>query len=99
VAAWERGRQRARYIKPAAPGGLFASLVADTAPEDLRGTAFGVFNFAGGIAMLIASVLAGGLWDAYGPSATYLCGAALTLVALIGLVLSHRRNQLPHSAG
>ena len=41
--------------------GLFASLVADTAPEDLRGTAFGVFNFAGGIAMLVASVLAGGL--------------------------------------
>ena len=44
--------------------GLFASLVADTAPADLRGTAFGVFNFAGGIAMLVASVLAGGLWDA-----------------------------------
>ena len=76
--------------------GLFASLVADTAPEDLRGTAFGVFNFAGGIAMLIASVLAGGLWDAYGPSATYLCGAALTLVALIGLVLSHRRIKKLH---
>ena len=76
--------------------GLFASLVADTAPEDLRGTAFGVFNFAGGIAMQIASVLAGGLWDAYGPSATYLCGAALTLVALIGLVLSHRRIKKLH---
>lgn len=76
--------------------GLFASLVADTAPEDLRGTAFGVFNFAGGIAMLIASVLAGGLWDAYGPSATYLCGAALTSVALIGLVLSHRRIKKLH---
>jgi MFS family permease len=40
--------------------GLFSSLVADTAPEDLRGTTFGVFNFAGGIAMLAASVLAGG---------------------------------------
>lgn len=79
--------------------GLFASLVADTAPEDLRGTAFGVFNFAGGIAMLIASVLAGGLWDAYGPSATYLCGAALSLVALIGLALSQCRSQLSRFAG
>jgi MFS family permease len=66
--------------------GLFASLVADTAPSDLRGTAFGVFNFAGGIAMLIASVLAGGLWDAYGPAATFLAGAGLTAVALIGLI-------------
>lgn len=79
--------------------GLFASLVADTAPQDLRGTAFGVFNFAGGIAMLVASVLAGGLWDTYGPSATCLAGAALTMVALIGLALSQRRSQLTHSAG
>lgn len=67
--------------------GLFASLVADTAPADLRGTAFGVFNFAGGITMLIASVLAGGLWDAYGPSTTFLAGAGLTAVALVGLVV------------
>jgi MFS family permease len=69
--------------------GLFASLVADTAPEDLRGTAFGVFNFAGGIAMLVASVLAGGLWDAYGPAATFLTGAGFTTVALISLILVH----------
>lgn len=68
--------------------GLFASLVADTAPEDLRGTAFGVFNFAGGIAMLIASVIAGGLWDAYGPAATFLAGAGFTVVALIAFGLS-----------
>jgi MFS family permease len=71
--------------------GLFASLVADTAPEDLRGTAFGMFNFAGGIAMLIASVLAGGLWDAYGPAATFLAGAGFTAVALIGLTLVRGR--------
>jgi outer membrane protein OmpA-like peptidoglycan-associated protein/sugar phosphate permease len=76
--------------------GLFASLVADTAPADLRGTAFGVFNFAGGIAMLVASVLAGGLWDAYGPTATFLAGAGFTAVALIGLMFvrdrAHSRN-------
>jgi MFS family permease len=68
--------------------GLFATLVADTAPEDLRGTAFGLFNFAGGIAMLFASVLAGELWDSFGPPATFLAGAALSAIALIGLVVA-----------
>ena len=66
--------------------GVFASLVADVVPEDLRGAAFGLFNFAGGIAMLAASVVAGGLWDAYGPAATFLAGAGFTGVALAGLV-------------
>jgi MFS family permease len=67
--------------------GLFASLVADTAPEGLRGTAFGVFSFAGGIAMLAASILAGSLWDAYGPQATFLAGGALAALALVSLML------------
>ena len=49
--------------------------------------------------MLVASVLAGGLWDAYGPTATFLIGAALTLVALAGLVLSVRRSKSTRSAG
>ena len=44
--------------------GLFASVVADTAPENLRGMAFGIFNFAGGVALLLASIVAGGFWDA-----------------------------------
>ena len=67
--------------------GLFASLVADSAPTDLRGSAFGVFNFAGGIATLVASVVAGGLWDIYGPTATFIAGAGFTAVSLIGLLL------------
>jgi MFS family permease len=71
--------------------GVFASLVTDTAPAELRGTAFGVFNFAGGIAMLVASILAGGLWDAYGPAATFLAGAGFTAVALIGLMFAQGR--------
>lgn len=66
--------------------GLLATLVADTAPADLRGTAFGVFNFAIGIAMLIASVIAGGLWDVFGPAASFFVGAAFTAVALVGAV-------------
>jgi MFS family permease len=70
--------------------GIFSSLVADTAPQNLRGTAFGVFNFAGGLGMLAASVLAGGLWDGYGPMATFLAGAGLATVALIALLSGGR---------
>ncbi len=65
--------------------GLLAALVADTAPADLRGSAFGIFYFTGGIAMLIASVVAGALWDAIGPAATFLAGAGFTVVALVGM--------------
>jgi MFS family permease len=66
--------------------GLLAALVADTAPEHLRGTAFGLFNFASGLAMLIASVLAGALWDHYGPVATFLAGAGFTAASLAGFL-------------
>ncbi len=65
-------------------GGL-SSLVADTAPAGLRGTAFGVFNLASGLALLAGSVLAGLLWDYSGPQATFLCGGAFAIVTLIGL--------------
>jgi MFS family permease len=65
--------------------GLLATLVVDTAPAHLRGTAFGIFNLAGGLAMLAASVIAGGLWDAYGPRMTFLAGAAFTAAALAGI--------------
>ena len=66
--------------------GLLATMVADVAPADLRGTAFGLFNFVIGIAMLIASVLAGGLWDWVGPQATFLAGAGFAGVALLGFL-------------
>lgn len=67
--------------------GLLATLVADTAPAALRGTAFGVLNLATGLATLAASLIAGALWDAYGPPATFLMGAALTVLSVIGLIL------------
>jgi MFS family permease len=64
--------------------GLLSALVADTAPEDLRGTAFGLFNLVTGGALLIASVLAGWLWYAFGPTATFVTGAVFSgLAALI----------------
>jgi MFS family permease len=71
--------------------GLLATLVADAAPTQLRGTAFGMFNLMSGIALLVASVIAGALWDAHGPQATFLIGAGFTAVALIGLLLMRHR--------
>lgn len=65
--------------------GLLAALVAAAAPADLRGTAFGVFNLVCGLALLVASALAGWLWDTFGPGVTFYAGAAFTLVAWIGL--------------
>jgi MFS family permease len=67
--------------------GLLATLVADTAPPELRGTAFGMFNLAGGAAMLAASLLAGMLWEIFGPQMTFLAGASFTALALLGLGL------------
>jgi MFS family permease len=66
--------------------GLLATLVADTAPAELRGTAYGVFNLTTGLALLAASVIAGGLWDAVGPEGTFLAGAAFTALAVAGLL-------------
>ena len=66
--------------------GLLAALVAGSAPADMRGTAFGVFNLVCGIALLIASGLAGWLWDAFGPRFTFYAGAAFTLIAWAGFL-------------
>lgn len=63
--------------------GLLATMVADTAPPDLRGTAYGFFNLLSGLAMLIASGLAGLLWDQYGASHTFMAGILFSLLALI----------------
>ncbi len=68
--------------------GLLATMVADTAPADLRGTAYGFFNLMSGLAMLIASGVAGLLWDQLGASFTFLVGAAFCVVALLGLAWS-----------
>jgi MFS family permease len=71
--------------------GLLATMVADTAPAHLRGTAFGFFNLASGIAMLLASVLAGLLWDRLGPGVTFYAGAVFSTAALLMLALRGRR--------
>lgn len=66
--------------------GLLAALVADTVPAALRGTAFGLFNLASGIALLLASLIAGSLWDLVGPHGTFLVGAAFTVIGLAGTI-------------
>lgn len=66
--------------------GLLAAIVADVAPEDLRGTAFGVFNLMSGVALLAASVIAGALWTVFSPAMTFYAGAVFAAVALAGLM-------------
>ena len=74
--------------------GLMAKLVADRAPPELRGSAFGVFNLAAGLALLAASVVAGLMWDRLGPGATFIAGAGFAMLALIGLALNRPKSKL-----
>lgn len=67
--------------------GILASLVADKAPGKLKGTAFGIFNLVSGVCMLIASILAGWLWQSIGSDSTFLMGALLAAIALLLLLI------------
>jgi MFS family permease len=71
--------------------GLFAKLVADAAPTESRGSAFGIFNLVTGVALLLASVVAGVAWSVFGPEATFGIGAGFALLTVLGLVF-----YLPH---
>jgi MFS family permease len=73
--------------------GLLSKLVADTAPAGLLGTAFGIFNLVSGVALLLASVIAGSLWSAFGASATFLAGAVFAAIAAIGLLAAVRHHK------
>ena len=75
--------------------GLLSKLVADTVPADLVATGFGIFNLVSGGALLLASVIAGALWSAIGPSATFLAGAGFAAVAATGVLAAvrYRRTQ------
>ncbi|MEQ1659958.1 MAG: MFS transporter [Hylemonella sp.] len=78
--------------------GLLATMVADTAPADLRGTAFGMFNLVSGLSMLLASALAGLLWDQWGAASTFVAGAAFCVVALVLLALRRPAPPLNRTA-
>jgi MFS family permease len=71
--------------------GLLAALVADKAPANLRATSFGVFNFVSGVALLLASLIAGALWEMVGPYATFMAGATLTAIGLVGTAAVPRK--------
>ena len=75
--------------------GLLAAMVADTAPEDLRGTAYGFFNLLSGLALLASSVIAGVLWDKMGSAFTFYAGAGFAALTLFGMAMrpapTHRR--------
>jgi MFS family permease len=77
--------------------GLLATMVANQAPADLRGTAYGCFNLACGLSMLIASIVAGLLWDQFGAAVTFYVGAGSCLLALLGLSL-YRGSRKQYSA-
>ena len=88
--AHRSGRWRRRALGPAygPHAGPARRLVADAAPAELRGTAFGMFNLVGGLALLAASVIAGALWDVASPAR--LAGAVFTAVALMILPVARR---------
>lgn len=68
--------------------GVFAAMVANSAPKDLRGSAFGIFNMLRGLVLLVASVVAGLLWDQVGPQATFGFASVLAVVTVVALWLS-----------
>ncbi|MDC8784944.1 MFS transporter [Roseateles koreensis] len=72
--------------------GLLATMVADTAPSDLRGTAYGFFNLLSGVALLLASGAAGWLWDRHGPASTFGAGALFCVLSLTVLALRYGRR-------
>ncbi|MGZ9075093.1 MAG: MFS transporter [Burkholderiaceae bacterium] len=77
--------------------GLLATMVAGAAPVDLRGTAFGFFNLVSGVALLVASAVAGLLWDLFGAPQTFIAGAAFGTVAMLA-ILVRATGQQPRSS-
>ncbi len=79
--------------------GLLSRMVADAAPADLRGTAFGMFNLVGGFTGLAASVLAGELWDRVGPAGTFVAGAVFAVLAAVAVQRPVQRKTPAASSG
>ena len=73
--------------------GLLAAMLADTAPSELKGSAFGVFNLVSGLSMLVASVLAGWLWQVYSATVTFYAGAVISALALVLLLIKYKHEK------
>ena len=80
--------------------GTAKALVADIVPPTVRGTAYGTYNAVLGILDFPASVIAGVLWQGiggwpgFGPSAPFIWGGALALIAAILMALWHPKTDL-----
>lgn len=72
--------------------GLLATMVAATAPAGLRGTAFGIFSLISGITTLVASVLAGWLWDSQGVAFPFYAGAVFAAAAMVLMVIKKENS-------
>jgi MFS family permease len=66
--------------------GVASAFVADLVPSERRGTAYGLFQGITGLVLLPASVIAGLIWNAVSPAATFYFGAALTFLAMMGML-------------
>ena len=84
-------------VTPNRERGFRIKCTVTVTPTHLRGTAFGLFNLASGVTMLAASTLAGALWSAYGYQATFLSGGLFAGLALVGLVVTIRRQRNRYS--
>jgi MFS family permease len=74
--------------------GLLATWIAEVAPHNLRGTAFGMFNLASGGLLLLASVIAGYLWSLFGAHATFMAGAIFSGITLFALIVFQRSRAI-----
>jgi MFS family permease len=72
--------------------GVLSALIADRVPKELRGTGFGFINLATGIALLFASLIAGGLWQYYGAGATFLTGSIFACAATVMLIWEEKQS-------
>jgi len=70
--------------------GILATMVANTTVPELKGTAFGLFNFVTGLFMLLASVIAGWLWDNHGAETTFYAGAFFSVLTLLLLAIKRK---------
>ncbi|MBI2979668.1 MAG: MFS transporter, partial [Chloroflexi bacterium] len=66
--------------------GVSRAFVADLAPADMRGTAYGLYHSVGGISVLIGGIIGGVIWDIIGPAATFYLGASLAFIAMLGIM-------------
>ncbi len=73
--------------------GLLSAMIADAAPDALRGTAFGIFNLVGGLVLLVASIIAGMAWDILGSKATFLIGGGFALLTTLVVLLMIARTK------